>query len=237
MPNSFFQFKEFTVHQDKCAMKVCTDSCVLGAWFAEKIPAYSFVLDIGSGTGLLMLMLAQKTKAEINGIEIDISSVKQLQQNIADSRWKERLKIFPGDVRAFSFADKYDFIITNPPFFENDLQTHQEQKNIAKHSKVLNLQELILVICNNLKSSGSFGILLPYNRAEYFANLALENNFHLLEKLSIRQTPAHDFFRAVMHFSRTNENVISSFELTIKDEHGTYTQEFVELMKDYYLYL
>src|SRR5579863_9448271 len=208
MPNSFFQFKEFTVHQDKCAMKVCTDSCILGAWFAEKIPSYSFVLDIGSGTGLLMLMLAQKTKAEINGIEIDISSVKQLQQNIADSRWKERLKIFPGDVRVFSFADKYDFIITNPPFFENDLETHQEQKNIAKHSKELNLQELILVICNNLKSSGSFGILLPYHRGEYFEKLALENNFHLLEKLSVRQTPAHDFFRAVMHFSHSNENVL-----------------------------
>jgi tRNA1Val (adenine37-N6)-methyltransferase len=218
-------------------MKVCTDSCILGAWFAAKIPSYSFVLDIGSGTGLLMLMLAQKNKAEINGIEIDLAAVKQLRQNISASKWKDRLKIFPGDVRSWSFADKYDFIICNPPFYEGDLPSEHAQKNIAKHSSVLTFEELLFSIDKNLKASGSFGVLLPYHRAEEFERLALQNNFFLMEKLLIKQTPAHDYFRAVLHFSRSNENILSSFELTIQNEKGNYTEEFVELMKDYYLYL
>src|SRR5215469_2574817 len=99
MPNNYFQFKQLTIHQDQCAMKVCTDACILGAWFAEKIPNSSFVLDIGSGTGLLMLMLAQKSKSEIDGIEVDLPAFKQLRENIAASQWKDRLQAFPGDVR------------------------------------------------------------------------------------------------------------------------------------------
>src|ERR1035437_3066951 len=89
MSNSYFQFKQFTIQQDYCAMKVCTDACILGAWFAEKIPFRSMVLDLGSGTGLLMLMLAQKNEAEIQGIELDLASFKQLKGNISKSRWKE----------------------------------------------------------------------------------------------------------------------------------------------------
>src|ERR1700737_2802949 len=110
MPNPYFQFKQFIIRQDLCAMKVCTDACILGAWFAEKIPSYSMILDIGSGTGLLMMMLAQKNKAEIQGIEIDLSSFKQLKENISHSKWKDKLKAFPGDVRTFKFPTKYDFI-------------------------------------------------------------------------------------------------------------------------------
>jgi tRNA1Val (adenine37-N6)-methyltransferase len=123
MSNTYFQFKQFTIHQDQCAMKVCTDACILGAWFAAKIPEYCTVLDIGSGTGLLMMMLAQRTRSEIYGIEIDLSSYKQLKENISQNKWKERLKVFPGDARTYSFASKYDFIIVNPPFFENDLES------------------------------------------------------------------------------------------------------------------
>src|SRR5580704_8762482 len=139
MPKSFFQFKEFTVHQDKCAMKVCTDSCILGAWFAEKIPSYSTVLDIGSGSGLLMLMLAQKSKAKIWGVEIDLPSCKQSKENFAESKWHERLKAFPGDILTHSFAEKFDFIIANPPFFEDDLLSTKKEKNIVKHSTLLTL--------------------------------------------------------------------------------------------------
>src|SRR6201996_3834206 len=110
MANNFFKFKQFTVYQDQCAMKVCTDACILGAWFAQKAPAYSQVLDIGSGTGLLMLMLAQKHKGEIRGIEIDLDAFRQLQQNIGQSPWPQMLRVFPGDARTFSFPEKFDFI-------------------------------------------------------------------------------------------------------------------------------
>jgi len=218
-------------------MKVCTDACILGAWFAEKIPSYSMVLDVGSGTGLLMLMLAQKNKAKISGIEIDLPAYKQLKENIEQSKWHERLKAFPGDVRTHSFTEKFDFIIANPPFFENDLFSPVDEKNIAKHSKELSLEELIKVIDINLDASGSFGILSPYPRAAYFEELALQHHFFLKEKLSVRQTPSHHFFRSIMHFSRNKENMPDAFELCIHNEQGKYSNEFVELMKDYYLYL
>src|ERR1700720_4654166 len=156
MSNSYFQFKQFVIQQDQCAMKVCTDACILGAWFAEKTPSYSLVLDIGSGTGLLMLMLAQKHKGEIQGIELDLAAYKQLKENMAQSKWKDELKVFPGDVRSFSFTHKFDFIITNPPFFEGDLAAASGAANLARHSKELTLAELLAVIDTNLESSGTF---------------------------------------------------------------------------------
>lgn len=218
-------------------MKVCTDGCILGAWFAEKIPSYSTILDVGSGTGLLMLMLAQKSKAKISGIEFDLPAYKQLKENISQSKWRERLEAFPGDVRAHSFTEKFDFIISNPPFFENDLLSPVEGKNIAKHSKELSLEELIHVVDKNLDASGSFGTLLPFHRSVYFEELALQQGFHLKEKLSVRQTPRHNFFRSIMHFSRKKENSPDAFELCIHNEEGKFSSEFGEMMKDYYLYL
>lgn len=237
MPNPYFQFKQFVVYQDQCAMKVCTDACILGAWFAEKMPSWSLVLDIGSGTGLLMLMLAQKHKGEIQGIELDLAAYKQLKENITQSKWKEDLKVFRGDARSHSFPYKFDFIITNPPFFEGDLISTSEAANLAKHSKELTLAELLTVIDTNLEVTGSFGILLPYHRMDYFTELAAIRQFYLQEKLLVRQTPHHDFFRAILHFSRKEDSFVPGSELCIKSEAGVYTEEFVELMKDYYLYL
>ncbi|HVV06485.1 MAG TPA: methyltransferase [Puia sp.] len=237
MPNPYFQFKQFTIFQDQCAMKVCTDACILGAWFSEKTPAYSSILDIGSGTGLLMLMLAQKHKGEIQGIELDLFAFKQLKENIGQSRWRGDLKVFPGDVRQFNFPHKFDFIITNPPFYERDLEADSHSKNLARHSKELTLTELLTAIDENLSAEGSFGILLPYHRVHYFEDLAGSRQFHLRERLLVRQTPRHDLFRAVLHFSRNKENFIPETELSIQDEQGQYTDEFVELMRDYYLKL
>jgi len=218
-------------------MKVCTDARILGAWFAEKIPSYSTVLDIGSGTGLLMLMLAQKNKALISGIEIDLPSYKQLKENIEQSPWKQRIYIYPGDVRQFAFPEKFDFIISNPPFFENDLPSKLETKNIAKHSKELSLNELMEVIDTNLDKSGSFGLLLPYHRTNYFEELALKHQFHLNEKLSIKQTAKHDFFRSILHFSRNKVQPMEDHILIIQGPDGKYSEEFTELLKDYYLKL
>lgn len=237
MSNPYFQFKQFTIHQDRCAMKVCTDACILGAWFAEKMPPYSRVLDIGSGTGLLMLQLAQKHKGEIHGIELDPDASRQGKENLAQTKWNDRLKIFSGDVRGFAFPGKYEFIITNPPFFEGDLNAASDPKNLARHSKELTLAQLIVAVDANLSASGSFGILLPYHRAALFSELAAAHHFYLREKLLIRQTPDHDFFRAILHFARSKEAPMAETNLIIKDDKGHYTEEFVALLKDYYLYL
>ena len=237
MANPYFQFKQFTIQQDQCAMKVCTDACILGAWFAAKIPEYCTVLDVGSGTGLLMMMLAQRTRSEIYGIEIDLASYKQLKENINQNKWKERLKVFPGDARNYSFPSKYDFIIANPPFFENDLQSEADNEQVAKHSKMLTLDELLLVMDDNLEPNGTFGVLLPFHRWEYFDRMAIFKGFHLTEKLFVKQSPRHGFFRAILHYSRNHESFVPEEHLTIQKEDGAYTEDFKELMKEYYLYL
>ena len=238
MPNPYFQFKQFMIRQDQCAMKVCTDACILGAWFANKTPPWSQVLDIGSGTGLLMLMMAQKHKGEIRGIELDLDAYRQLKDNIGQSPWRQMLKVFPGDVRSFSFPGKFDFIITNPPFYEGDLAASSDAANLAKHSKELTLAELLAVIDANLTGEGSFGILLPYHRSAWFEEQAASAyGFSLREKLLVRQTPRHDFFRSVLYFSRRPERFVPTSELTIQSSEGNYTEDFTDLMRDYYLYL
>ena len=235
MPNPFFEFKQFTIYQDQCAMKVCTDACILGAWFAQKIPDVGTVLDIGSGTGLQMLMLAQKSEAEIHGIEIDLPAFRQLQQNIQASKWKQRLKVFPGDARTYHFPCKYDFIISNPPFYENDLRAESDSHNVARHSKALIFSDLVSIVVNNLLPHGNFGVLLPFHRVEEFIACCEAGSLFLVEKLMVKQTPKHDYFRAVLRFSRFRQRFIPEAELVIQRENGLYSREFTELLRPYYL--
>ena len=240
MPNKYFRFKQFTIQQEKCSMKVCTDSCIFGAWIAER-PTGSLLqiancLDIGSGTGLLSLMFAQKnTSTLIDSVEIEKDAYDQANENFLNSKWNDRLKIFHSDIKHFVSRKKYDLIISNPPFYENELLSHQKNKNIAKHDETLTLKDLIPIIKNNLSATGYFAILLPYHRIKYFEEMAEENNFFLQEKLLIRQTTLHSFFRGILIFGNTKTEQVTN-ELVIKNDEG-YTMEFAELLKDYYLTL
>jgi tRNA1Val (adenine37-N6)-methyltransferase len=234
MPNSYFKFKEFTVYQEKSAMKVCTDSCILGAWASRHIQRAEKILDIGTGTGLLALMLAQKSKAVIEGIESDPGSFIQATENILQSPWSNRIRIIDGDARHFYFSNKYDFIISNPPFYASDLHSPDQKKNKARHEVSLTLDELITVILSCLQKTGFFIILLPYHRAAYFEKLAASNGFFLQEKLTIRQTPKHPPFRTISLFGHEKKEDLIPDELMIKDSAGKYDKKFFELLKDYY---
>jgi tRNA1Val (adenine37-N6)-methyltransferase len=235
LSNTYFQFKQFVIHQQHCAMKVCTDACIFGAWIANKISPNASVLDIGSGTGLLMLMLAQKNAGQIDGIELETACFGQLRENIAASPWSDRLNFFQGDTRDYAFPGKYDFIISNPPFYESDLHSVSVEKNLARHSKELSLEELLHSIDGNLARHGAFGVLLPFHRTAYFEALALQKGFQLEEKLLVRQTNAHDYFRSILYFCRENGGVGITSTLVIRNEDGGYTRAFEELIKDYYL--
>lgn len=237
MSNDYFRFKQFMVRQEQCAMKVCTDACILGAWFSEKIPTGARVLDLGSGTGLLMLMLAQKNNLDIQGIELDLFCFEQLQENLSRSRWRKRLRAFPGDARNYSFPHQYDFIISNPPFFEHDLPSASEARNLARHAKTLSGEELLQTIDANLDRQGTFGLLLPYDRANHFEQQASARNFYVIERLSIQSVSSHGPFRSVLQFSRNRENFVPESELTIYGADGQYSAEFTELMQDFYLNL
>lgn len=237
MSRTGFRFKQFTVHHDQCAMKVCTDSCILGAWFAEKIAPQAQVLDIGAGSGLLTLMLAQKAEAQFHAIENDSHAFGQMKENIERSQWKDRIRTFIGDATTYAFPGSYDFIICNPPFYENDLRSDNENKNLARHAAGLTLTDLTTVIDRNLTASGSFGILLPYQRSPHYEQLALSSGFHLYEKLLVRQTPRHNFFRSILHFTRRPIKQKPLETLIIKKEDGSYSDAFTDLLKAYYLYL
>ncbi|HSN08154.1 MAG TPA: methyltransferase [Hanamia sp.] len=219
-------------------MKVCTDSCLFGAWIADKIEKRVLqpenILDIGSGTGLLSLMLAQKSNAKIDAVEINENSFLQTKENFNESKWNNQLQAWHADIKNWSSPVKYDLIISNPPFFENDLKSENPHKNLAKHHDGLTLNELLQSITHHLTEEGKLALLLPWHRLGSFKKLADENHFYLKEELLVKQTPAHSFFRGLLLFSTQKENSISK-ELIIKEKEGNYTKDFDELLKDYYL--
>ena len=153
--NTWFQFKQFTIHQEKTAMKVCTDACLFGAWVANKIELNEInadnILDIGCGTGLLSLMLAQKTKAQIDAVEIDKNAFEQAKENINLTEWKEQINIHHGSIIDFKSNKKYDLIICNPPFYENQLKSVDSARNKAMHATTLSYKDLIFVLKNKIK--------------------------------------------------------------------------------------
>lgn len=218
-------------------MKVSTEACILGAWFARQNNGAMTVLDIGSGTGLLMLMLAQQWQGVFHGIEIDPRAAGQLRENIDRSPWKDSCQVFEGDVRSYPLPVAYDFIITNPPFHEQQLKSSNHAINLARHSASLSLEELLTAVDKHLSDKGRLGIILPTGRAVQFENMAKEKGFSLIEKTEISHSPSHGTFRSILHLGR-KENVREIHStLPIRDNAGNYSADFIQLMKDYYLYL
>jgi len=234
MPNPYFRFKKFTIQQDRSAMKVCTDSCILGAWTGIRLHGANRILDVGTGTGLLPLMLAQKSKAIFDCIELEQGSFIQARENILQSPWPDRIRVIEGDARRYLFQEKYDFIITNPPFYESDLHSPELKINKARHGESLTLEELISVIRRWLLPDGAFSILLPFHRSDYFEKLASTSGFFLREKLIIRQTPNHPPFRSIFLYGNKNSGQPILNELVIRDAEGKYCSDFVELLMDFY---
>jgi tRNA1Val (adenine37-N6)-methyltransferase len=244
LSNSYFQFKEFIVHQDKCAMKVTTDACLFGAWCAEVINKEELIinnsLDIGSGTGLLSLMVAQKTGLVIDAVEIDEQAAEQTKENFEVSPWKERLNVYNGSIQDFSDdhhdrSSHYQIIFSNPPFFDNDLKSERATRNIALHSAALSLEELFFAVNKLLSPEGIFLVLLPYHRKQEAEKTALTQGLYMRDVTDVRQTDKHPFFRSMFVFSR-KPATIRSEEIIIKTD-NTYTPDFIAMLKDYYLHL
>lgn len=241
MPNSFFRFKQFVVHQERCAMKVCTDACLFGSLLPTSCngEGVKHVLDIGAGTGLLSLMYAQKNPdAIIDAVEIDKAAAIQARENFEASPWNERLNVYHCSIQQLdnSMDHQYDLIISNPPFFENDLKSDDAKRNLALHSSELSLEELLTAVNKHLTEEGCFAVLLPYRRNDYFAQLATGHGYFLREKILVKQTPQHNYFRSILLFSRQPANTVQK-EIIVTAKEGAYTPEFTTLLKDYYLNL
>lgn len=234
MPNTYFKFQHFIVHQNNCAMKVCTDACLFGAWVAGMHwPKIERVLDIGTGTGLLSLMFAQKNQGVIDAVEIDQQAYAQAADNFAASPWNNRLQLFHSSIQDFA-CKNYDLVIVNPPFFDNDLKSNDAARNIALHSQQLKLEELLTIAVDKINTDGKMAILLPAHRSQEVKKLFHHFHLHIHQQLVVKQTEKHSPFRVFYLLSKKQSSGAVFTELTIKNHNG-YTESFREWLKDYYL--
>ena len=237
MSNNYFAFKQFTVQQSDCALKVCTDACLFGAWASHQLinnPPTS-ILDIGTGTGLLSLQLAQKLpSAVIDAVELDPAAAAQAAQNAAATNFN--IQVHNADIKNYG-GKKYQHIISNPPFFENDLKSEHALKNQAMHSTTLTLQNLFTCVNDLLEPLGSFSLLLPFARANEVEGLAQSHGFTVTHKAVVQQTPNHTPFRVMYIFSKTAFMVAASETSIVIKENESYTPAFTSYLKDYYLFL
>jgi tRNA1Val (adenine37-N6)-methyltransferase len=238
MANDYFSFKQFTIYQDACAMKVTTDACLFGAWVAQEMEKGEWeienALDIGTGTGLLSLMVAQKFNLFIEAIEINHAAAQQASENIRESGFSG-VNIIQGDVLKLPLK-RYDCIFSNPPFYEAELASPNTDRSTAHHGEGLHWKDLFRFIAAHLKSGGIFFLLLPTKRLAEMQKLADDNGLHIHQRLLVKQTPGHTPFRVMVSGGKTPGNCLTT-EMLVKDATGDYSLEFVELLKDYYLYL
>lgn len=229
-----FTFKQFSIKQSLCSQKVSTDACLFGAWVTERLGTPKNILDIGAGTGLLMLMIAQRSNALIDGIEIEENCFKQLTENLTNAPFSSRVQALKGDVREHNFLHQYDFIVSNPPFYENQLITEKEEKKLAWHSSMLRLDELFDAVKNTLSSTGKFAMILPFSRTEEAKRIASRLGLFMNQKALVCHSCNHPFTRSLMLFS-FSEEMIHEEIIDIKNEAGQYSDRMIELLDDYYL--
>jgi tRNA1Val (adenine37-N6)-methyltransferase len=237
MGNDYFRFKEFTIHQSQSAMRVTTDACILGAWVARDYPTSGRVLDIGSGTGLLMLMMAQQMNGSFTGVELDPAAYHESRSNVDQSPWSARIKVMHEDIKTFGTELPYDLIVSNPPFYNNDLQRPNAAQNLAMHGAELTLEDLVIAINRLLTADGKVIILLPPHRAELICSLMSQAGMFEIKVLAVRHSRNHRVLRKISVFSRKKEDVHELETLDIRESDGAYTDAFTELMKPYYLFL
>lgn len=237
--NKPFQFKEFSIFQDKTAMKVGTDGVLLGAWCSvDNYP--DSVLDIGSGTGVVSLMIAQRSDAmTIDAVEIEENAYEQTVENFEESDWSDRLYCYNATFQEFAteMADEdetYNLIVSNPPFYNDDFKTEDEARNKARFTTSLSFKELLLGVSKILSASGKFSTIIPFKEEEEFIALAKENQLFLNKICRIKGNPTSEIKRSLLEFSFKENNIIEE-NLTIEIERHQYTEAYINLTKDFYL--
>jgi tRNA1Val (adenine37-N6)-methyltransferase len=232
-----FQFKQFTIHQNKTAMKVGTDGVLLGAWTPiEHHP--NTILDIGTGTGLIALMLAQRTSAEqIDAIEIDENAYEQAVDNFENSPWSDRLFCFHAGLDEFMDEpeDQYDLIVSNPPFYAEDYKTENKQRDLARFQDALPFEDLVEAADLLLSENGIFAVIIPFKEETRFIDLCAETELFPVKVTRVKGTPNSETKRSLLAFKRYELPVLTPDELIIETARHQYTPEYIELTKDFYL--
>lgn len=232
MPNPYFSFKQFTVYHDRCAMKVGTDGVLLGAW--TDVMSARHILDIGTGTGLISLMLAQRSDALIKAIDIDPDAVEQARGNAAASPWKDRIEVEQQDVCRYTTDICFDVIVSNPPYFVNSLKSPDGQRNTARHTDGLDFEKLVGAAARMLHPEGAFSVIIPADGMELFQEIAASHKLHLSRRTMIHTKPDAEPKRVLLAFKPCPGSCINNC-LTIELARHVYSDEYIALTKDFYL--
>lgn len=231
-----FQFKQFAVNQGKCAMKIGTDGVLLGTWATIENNPFS-ILDIGAGTGILALILAQRSQAElIDAIEIDDDTYEQCVENFENAPWSDRLFCYHASLEEFveEIEDQYDLIISNPPFYSEDYKTENEQRDLARFSDALPFEHLLESVSKLLSPVGLFSVIIPYKEQEHFIDLASKFKLFPNRILNVKGNPISEVKRSLMGFS-FNKKKTQTDILIIETSRHQYTEDYINLTKDFYL--
>lgn len=227
-----FSFKQFAIRQERCAMKVGTDGVLLGAWGPECI-AGGRILDIGTGTGVMAIMAAQRNpSARIVGVEIDDMSALQARENAEASPWADRVEIVNADIRSYEAAAPFDLVISNPPYFVDSLKSPDSGRTTARHTVSLDFGELMSAVERLLAPDGRFAVIVP---AEAASRVVASGRLVLRRRCDVRSKPSAGTIRTMMEFAAGYCGAPEFSELTIGDGKGGYTAEYVALTRDFYL--
>ena len=231
-----FKFKEFTVHQDKCAMKIGTDAVLLGAWASVDKNPFS-ILDIGSGTGVLSLMLAQRCSAEvIDAIEIEDDAYEQCVENFERSSWSDRLFCYHASLEEFveEIEEQYDLIISNPPFYSESYKSENQQRDLARFVDAMPFRHLIESAAKLLSNEGLFTVIIPFSEEKDFIVLASKEHLFPNRILHVKGSPSSEIKRSLIEFS-FQEVDVKTEELIIETLRHQYTEGYIKLTQDFYL--
>jgi len=234
-----FQFKEFAVHQDKTAMKVGTDGVLLGAWVSlNHYP--ETILDIGAGTGMISLMLAQRSEAmTIDAVELDALAHEQCVENFEMSDWGDRLFCYNASFEEFADEmteeeEQYDLIVSNPPFYSDDFESKDSSRNKARFTSSLSFESLIIGASKLLSETGAFSVIIPFKEEQSFVEMANQQKMHLQKVCHVKGNTTSAIKRSMLTFSFKQQEVITE-ELTIEISRHQYTKEYINLTKEFYL--
>ncbi|MFI3318330.1 MAG: methyltransferase [Rikenellaceae bacterium] len=229
-----FRFKQFTVHQNRTTMKVGTDGVLLGAWVEVK-GNESHILDIGAGTGVIALMMAQRSKAKVDGVEIEHSSAEQAAENVKLSPWAERVTIYHTPIQEFSPQQKYDLILSNPPYFVDSLLSPSSARSTARHTTDLSFNELAESVVRLLSIDGRFALILPTTEGQLFDVAANRVGLKLLRRVMVSTSRGSAPKRVMSEYSPAFAGECVIEQLTIGSHDQQYTDEYRELTREFYL--
>ncbi len=235
MGNSWFQFQQFRVAQDRCAMKISTDAVLLGSLVQSDRPKR--ILDIGTGTGIIALMLAQRFPlARLTAVELDPDAAIQAKENFEESPFSERLAVLQGRFQDFQAEERFDLLVSNPPFFSDHLPTSNPKRQQALHTDSLSFEELLQKASQLLAPFGSFWVILPPRQMQDFIQCATAHGLFPSIRVGIRDSAAKPIHREVIcfTFSDTMANAPSE-ELHLKNGDGSYSERYQKLISGFLL--